>query len=102
MTGQPKRRPTFIAAGLLCLSLGLPWGTASSLRLGPGWFTPSFCTTNFADGTMDCTPAYYSPGMRLDVFEVAGAASPARLFLVGALLPVLPWLGSASGTGCSP
>lgn len=59
-----------VAAGLIVLSLGMPWiflqGTDSSFI--PGWFLPGTCVTVYdLDGwaSSDCTPGTVAPGILL-------------------------------------
>src|SRR5690625_2500924 len=75
------------ALALLLLSLGLPWGVVGAeWHHVPGWFNPGTCVTT-ADGDMDCTPGFASPGYRLlgRRAPVAGYTSDARVVLVAAV-----------------
>lgn len=84
LTGR-RRDATLLAAGLLLLSLGLPWSGDSQTHV-PGWLTPSFCTPGLLDGMISCTPNYFSAGFTTGSPALSGANSPARVFVVGALV----------------
>ncbi len=66
----PSRLWPAIAAGLIIVSLGMPWifvsGTDSTYV--PGWFVPGFCTTVYdLDGWAfsECTQGVVNPGLYL-------------------------------------
>jgi hypothetical protein len=92
--GVSFRVPACIAAGLLVLSLGLPWlqtiGTAGTYL--PGYVTPGFCSTSFdADGWAfsSCTPMTVSPGFPLPGTAgsvTTGASHPARFGIAWAVV----------------
>ena len=79
---------------LMLLSLGLPWsspGVTAGTYL-PGYLSPSYCSTNYLDGTMDCTYSYYTPGIYLPGYVVGGApgyVTAARIYIAVAVALVL-------------
>ncbi|MBA2716102.1 MAG: hypothetical protein H0U51_03460 [Propionibacteriales bacterium] len=79
---------------LMVVSLGLPWSSAGATAgtYLPGYLSPSYCYTNYYDGTMDCTYSSYSPGFYLPGYVVGGApgyATAARVFIAVAFALVL-------------
>lgn len=92
------RRPldgwTGSALLLMPLSLGLPWSSAGVTpgTYLPGYFQPSYCSTNYVDGTLDCTYSYFTPGMYFPGLTVGGApgyATSARVLIAAAFVLVL-------------
>lgn len=79
---------------LMLLSLGLPWsspGVTAGTYL-PGHLAPSYCSSNYLDGTMDCTYSYYTPGIYLPGYVVGGDpgyVTAARVFIAVAFALVL-------------
>lgn len=79
---------------LMLLSLGLPWsspGITAGTYL-PGYLSPSYCSNNYYDGTMDCTFSTYTPGIYLPGYPVGGSpgyVTAARVFIAVAFALVL-------------
>lgn len=79
---------------LMVLSLGLPW-SSTTLTAGtylPGYLQPSYCSTNYLYGTVDCTYSYYTPGMYFPGLVVGGAPgfqTSARVLVAGAFALLL-------------
>lgn len=102
MPGTTRQRVAVVVAGLLIvLALGLPW-TSDTSEYVPGWMSPSVCIpTN--DGLIWCSGGFLSPGYMVGSGAASGAASTARVFLVGALALIVVaslrrevrWLGVA-------
>lgn len=83
------RRPGLTLLGAICVlaALGLPWSYDTSQYVS-GWIVPSYCIPT-ADGTMFCSAAFQSPGFFTGSRAAAGTATPARVFLVVALVLVV-------------
>lgn len=91
---RPGQAWTVSAIGLLTLSLGLPWAVAGDETTWvPGWYVAGSCVMD-ADGYLWCTPGFASPGFIVPGVgaSMTGAASPARVFIVAAILAALWWL----------
>lgn len=82
------RRPVLAVVGTLLVlaSLGLPWSRDTQLSI-PGWIVPTTCIPT-SDGTIWCSPGGFSPTITTGSSAAAGADSPARVFLVGAIVLV--------------
>lgn len=71
----------------MLVGLGLPWTSEVPGSYTSGYLSPSFCTPSYYDGTLDCTYGYYQPGLYLGGQAAApGYATPARVFVAGALV----------------
>lgn len=79
---------------LMLLSLGLPWSSTSVTAgtLLPGYLEPSYCSTDYVDGTVYCTYGTYTPGMYLPGLTVGGAPgylTSARVLVAAAVALVV-------------
>lgn len=75
-----------LAAGAVILvGLALPWGDVASTQYVPGYFISGFCSTDYYDGTLDCTPGYVAPGLPMQSsYSISGFGQPVRVLVVAA------------------
>lgn len=92
--GPRHRTPVAVGVLLVLTSLGLPWSHDTTVHV-PGFFAPSTCIPTW-DGTMWCSPGFVSPSLTTGSPAAAGADSPVRVLLVGALVLVALALRTAS------
>jgi len=94
MKGAASRWSVGVAACLLVVSLGLPWGSSSKLRsmYHSGWLVPSLCrTVQTWDGWYEsvCEPGVLSPGYvttHIDQETRYGAGHGGRFAVAAGLL----------------
>ncbi len=101
LTGMSTGRWLLLGVVLAVLSLGLPWSHAygsAGVRI-PGWYVGGICTTNYADGTLDCPLGYVSPGLTVATsHQAAGLRSVARFYVAAAVvLALVGWRRRARG-----